>query len=261
MDNCTVTSVDAQRSQKMILWLRQQLFSLQIKVLLVVKPEVLFHKINQLEWYRNTLHQWINAHNFNSKIKILEVGCATGTLSGYLAELGYKTTAVDASRKMISLASSNNPGVNFYTADVTCLPFTDGEFDAVVSASLINIVSNQQAAINEMTRVCKNGGVISVLFPAHNFSNENLRTLEDAIKISGFSAAALKIWHKSAPKMHNYTARTLLHKAGLLSQPPVSYLQGMVSSMTATKSKSICPDVRREYLKKSSPTPFISGDK
>ncbi len=83
-------------------WISQRLFDIQIKVLLALKPTVLFHKINQLEWYQDTLRQWINSHKFNRNIKLLEVGSATGSLSGYLAECGYITTAVDSSEAMIA---------------------------------------------------------------------------------------------------------------------------------------------------------------
>ncbi len=219
----------------MIHWISQRLFDIQIKVLLALKPTVLFHKINQLEWYRDTLRRWINGHEFNRNIKILEVGCATGSLSGYLAECGYITTAVDSSEAMIIAAKSNISSVDYHVADARYLPFNDGEFDAIVSASLINIVSDQQTTINEMIRVCKQNGVISFLFPTHGFNNENLQDLADSIGVSGFSEAALRTWHKSAPKMHIHAAEALLQKARLRTALPVSYLQGMVSSISATK--------------------------
>jgi len=218
----------------MIHWLMQRMFGLYIKVLLALKSAVLFDKINQLEWYRETLHQWINGHKFNSNIKILEVGCATGLLSGYLAKRGYATAAVDFSETMIVAASSSILSVDFYVADVINLPFKDGEFDAIVSASVVNIISDQQAAIKEMMRVCKRGGVISILVPAHGFNNEELQDLIKSIGVSDFSEAALRAWHKSAPKMHIHAAEALLHKAGLITAPPISYLQGMVSSVSAT---------------------------
>jgi len=216
-------------------WLVQRIFSIQIKALLVFKPAVLFHKINHLVWYQNTLYQWISSHKFSSNIKILEVGCATGSLSGHLAERGYVTTAVDSSASMILAAKTHNYKVDYHVSDVGNLTFNDNSFDAVVSASLINIISDQQSAINEMTRVCKQNGVISILFPAYTFSYKNLQELTLSLGVSGFSEAALRAWHKSAPKMHIHAAEVLLQKAGLKTALPLSYLQGMVASISATK--------------------------
>ncbi|MDQ7073737.1 MAG: hypothetical protein Q9O24_00930 [Gammaproteobacteria bacterium] len=42
----------------MITWLNTLYFQLHIKLLVMFKPTLLFDKINQLDWYKNTLQQW-----------------------------------------------------------------------------------------------------------------------------------------------------------------------------------------------------------
>lgn len=219
----------------MIYWFKQQIYSLQIRLLLAFRPAILFHKINQLEWYRETLNQWINGHGFNFNINILEVGCATGTLSEYLSECAYVPTGVDESMAMIEIARSRTHDVDYHAADVCSLPFEQGKFDCVVSSSLINIVSNPKKAIGEMARVCKRGGTISILVPAQGFTDDDLRDLAFSLCVSDFSEAALRAWHKSAPKMNVDGVKALLEKTGLTTAPPISYLQGMVVSISATK--------------------------
>ena len=51
----------------MIFWIKKQYFQLQIKWLLAFKPTVLFDKINQLNWYANTLRQWVDDQSFSTK--------------------------------------------------------------------------------------------------------------------------------------------------------------------------------------------------
>lgn len=137
------------------------LFTIQIKVLMLIKPAILFKKINELDWYKETFHKWISENSSTSKLKILEVGCAIGILSEYLTELGHNVKAIDYSKDMVKFATSGKHSAEYYVADVNYLPFNDNEFDLVISASVLNIVPDQHKAITEMKRVCKQGGVIS----------------------------------------------------------------------------------------------------
>jgi len=211
------------------------LYSIYIKVLLVVKPAVLFKKINQLDWYQGTLHKWIEDQEFASKAKLLEVGCATGVLSEYLAESDYAVTGVDASKSMINAAISNKYLAEYHVADVSDLPFKDDVFDAVISASLINIVPDPLKAIAEMARVCKPGGCISILVPLQGFNNEKLQGLVDSLGIYGFSEAALNTWHNYAPKIDMKNVEIMYKDIGLNPTPAHDYLHGMIFSLAATK--------------------------
>jgi len=69
----------------MLSWLDEMYYRLQIKLLLVFKPVVLFGKINQLDWYQNTLRQWFGDQHIESNGKVLEVGCASGSLTAYIS--------------------------------------------------------------------------------------------------------------------------------------------------------------------------------
>ena len=49
----------------------------------------------------------------------------------------------------------------FVCGDGLCLPFDDGEFDAVVSHTYLTAVPDWACALAEMCRVCKPGGTVS----------------------------------------------------------------------------------------------------
>ncbi len=130
---------------------------LKIRILLATKPVVFFEALNQLDWYQQTLQDWVKQNNFSANSKILEIGCATGTISRYIFDLNHDLTGVDLSASMIEVAQKNNPELAFHVADVNKLPFETESFDSVISASLLNIVSDREKALTEMVRVCRSG--------------------------------------------------------------------------------------------------------
>ncbi len=217
-------------------WLEDKLYRIQIVVLMAFAPTKLFNKLNQLDWYQNTLHQWVNQHHFKPNIHILEAGCETGSLCEFLAESGHMVTGIDLSAKMIQQAEQlKHQDINYQISSVHHLPFKNETFDAVISASLLNIIPNQQQAIDEMFRVCKKGGTVSILAPIQGFDTHDLERLSSSLAIHKFSKAALKTWWQFPPKMNPTFITTLLKQAGLHTAAPVQYLNGMVASVSGVK--------------------------
>ena len=219
----------------MISWLGKIYADLQINLLIIFRPAVLFDKINQLGWYKNTLHHWIDDQNFPVNSKVLDVGCATGALTAYLAKAGFVPTGVDLSRDMIKAAKHNNTNIEYSEADIMKLPFATNCFDIVLATSLLNIVDNKTKAINELSRTCKKGGTITILVPSENFSDTDLQLLQLSSGVSGLSAAMMKAWHKNSPKMKASDLDNLFKQAGLTEIMIKRYLYGMVISVLAIK--------------------------
>jgi len=209
----------------------------KILMLLAFKPVIFFERINQLEWYKHTLQMWFESYAFESKSKILDIGCATGVLAQHISKAGYQVEGVDLSEGMIEIAKRNNPTIPYHVADVKKLPFKNEVFDVVLSASLINIVEDKNSALKEMVRVCKQGGTISVLVPLKGFESTELSALQQTLGISGFSLEALKTWNKRPPKMTINTLNALFITMGLNVQKPKKYLNGMVFSLSAVKGE------------------------
>ena len=208
-------------SQLLILWLS------------FFRPTVLFERINQLNWYKAALRQWVDDLHFDSNSTILEVGCATGALTSYLKQIGYVPTGADFSNDMIAVANKNNSSIEFIEADVLDLPFESNLFNAVIATSLINIVADQNKAIGELSRCCKKGGVISILVPSDKFTDEDFHSLQLSVATTGFSAATMRAWHNNAPKMSDIELEDLFKQAGLKESSFNYYLQGMAVSISA----------------------------
>lgn len=205
---------------------------LHVRALLILSPAAFFFKINSLDWYRETLHEWADDNKRNTRLHILELACETGSLSGYLHKQGHKIIGVDLSPSMIKQAKANHPKIDFYEADASNLPFKDNEFDCVLVASLINIAPSAEKIIAEMARVCKKGGLIKILVPAKNFDDQKLETLVEELAIKGFSKAALRTWHQKPPKMSLSDIDTLLKTSNLVADSHRYHLNEMLLSLT-----------------------------
>jgi ubiquinone/menaquinone biosynthesis C-methylase UbiE len=97
-------------------------------------------------------------------LRLVECGCG-GTPAVFLADRCESFTAVDFSSVGLSEAAAAlvSTGVAFSTveADMTQLPFGDGDFDAAYSAHAIYHIDNpdgQAAALSEIMRIVRPGG-------------------------------------------------------------------------------------------------------
>lgn len=105
---------------------------------------------------------------------ILDGGCGTGVFTRYLAG-GLRTGKVigfDISRHLIDygnqkIAEENLTEVcQLIEADGFNLPFEDNTFDAVTNYTYLGVLSDPEAGLKEMIRVCRKGGIVSAPFAA-----------------------------------------------------------------------------------------------
>lgn len=111
---------------------------------------------------RNCLPEWAQVPLLHTKPgeKVLEIASGTGMISLALAQAGRIVTAMDISDESLAFTClcARDLGLPFRTVcgdATTPLPFEDGEFDCVVSSSLLDRVSPEQrvAVIQECGRV------------------------------------------------------------------------------------------------------------
>lgn len=102
-------------------------------------------------------------------LNLLECGCG-GNPEKMFLHLCRKYTGVDFSGTGLDMARNSFAGVgvpsNFHAADVCALPFADNSFDAVYSAHMVYHIEDikaQSAAIMELVRVVRPGGIIVVV--------------------------------------------------------------------------------------------------
>ena len=93
---------------------------------------------------------------------LLDVGCGTGHWSSFLAGMGYQVTGVDIAPEMIEVARAKVPECSFQVADAHDLPFDDGTFDAVAAMATLEFLPDPAAALGEMVRCARKGGLLLV---------------------------------------------------------------------------------------------------
>lgn len=105
------------------------------------------------------------ARRSDSPLRLLDAGCGTGYNLVALAALG-RTVGVDLSTEAIAFCRERD--VRAVRGSVLRLPFRDASFDAVTSFDVIyhDWVSDERAAVLEMARVLRPGGVVLVRVPA-----------------------------------------------------------------------------------------------
>lgn len=100
---------------------------------------------------------------------LLDVGCGPGTLTVDLARLVApgKVVGIDSSSAVLDeaithAADEGVENVSFQRADVYELPFDDDSFDVVHAHQLLQHLVDPVAALKELQRVCRPGGIIAV---------------------------------------------------------------------------------------------------
>ncbi len=98
--------------------------------------------------------------------RILEVGCGLGddaaALAGRVAP-GGSVLAIDGSQVMVDAARRRHgavAGLAFEVADATQLPYQDASFDGCRIDRVLQHIGDPSAAIGEMARVLRPGGVL-----------------------------------------------------------------------------------------------------
>jgi len=127
-------------------------------------PEIEKQFIRQANWtraYRNQIYRQIGLIKAKN---LLEVGCGTGIITQELREkTSGKITAIDYDESMIEIAKKNVIDVKFLLENVEKLSFKDKSFDFILCHYFLLWLANPKKAINEIARVCKQGGTFVAL--------------------------------------------------------------------------------------------------
>jgi len=95
---------------------------------------------------------------------ILDAGCGTGIFTLDILSSGSKVIGLDISLPMLIQAGKKLKGFPFrmVLADMLRLPFPESLFDKVVSITALEFIWDAEAAIRELFRVTREGGIIVV---------------------------------------------------------------------------------------------------
>lgn len=93
--------------------------------------------------------------------KVLDVGCGTGYFSKHLIARGAKVVCLDLSKKMLEQARFRcGDAAQYCLADAEAIPYSEGEFDYVVSSLALQWCADLTLPLAELHRVCKVGGQV-----------------------------------------------------------------------------------------------------
>lgn len=101
----------------------------------------------------------------NASDNVLECACGTGAISAAVAEKCKFLTATDYSDGMLRRAEkklAHRKNVRLEKADITQLSYADNTFDKVVAGNVIHLLPDPEAALKELVRVCKPGGLLII---------------------------------------------------------------------------------------------------
>jgi ubiquinone/menaquinone biosynthesis C-methylase UbiE len=121
-------------------------------------------------------HTWRTAENSAAYLlshvvagmDLLDVGCGPGTITidlakrvapGRVVGLDAAESVLEGAARAAEEASCTN--VAFQTGDITQLPFEDGSFDIVHAHQVLQHLTDPVAALEEMRRVCRPGGIVA----------------------------------------------------------------------------------------------------
>ena len=100
----------------------------------------------------------LDAVGAKAGMRLLDVACGTGLLSGAAAERGLNVVGVDFARSMIAEAKRKRRNGEFHVGDAEALAFEDASFDVVTCLFGLLHLADPDAAIAQAFRVLKPGG-------------------------------------------------------------------------------------------------------
>ena len=100
-------------------------------------------------------------------LRVLDMGCGPGFVSAWLAEavapgelygIDIEPSQIEMSKHLAAERGYDN--ASFRVADIVDLPFEDGFFDVACCNDVLAYVPDTQAALSEVKRILKPGGVV-----------------------------------------------------------------------------------------------------
>jgi malonyl-CoA O-methyltransferase len=131
----------------------------------------------------------INLEKHNS---VLDVGCGTGLLFGYVANRARMVVGLDISRKILCAArerAKRFPNVHLICADADNIPLKENVFDYAFAVTLIQNMPNPLRTLNEIRRVTRKNAVVVTTGLKKKFT---LEAFEELLRNAGLDILALE---------------------------------------------------------------------
>lgn len=135
------------------------------------------HKIDDAKYYEHIWGEEVNVRPYYDAVrqrellgkvkdgdKVLDVGAGVYGACQYAKENGIDIDAycVDQSYTARDIVEKMELGIKYELSDVLEIPFADNTFDVVIAGELIEHIENPQDLVDEIARVCKPGGWLTI---------------------------------------------------------------------------------------------------
>lgn len=147
--------------------------SLLLRACMDKNYESIYHDEEEKNWWfvarRDMLFRFLDKYNIPKTAKILDIGCAGGTLLVELKQKGYTDLyALDYSPEAIEVTKSHGIA-NAYVMDGHAPEFPEETFDLIISSDSLEHLEDDVKAINNWHKILKKDGIGFILVPAFNF--------------------------------------------------------------------------------------------
>ncbi len=127
--------------------------------------------IRRHPWWRartRLILRLLERHGIAAGARVLDAGCGWGVTLAALEQRGYRTTGLDVSRQ--ALERLDRPDRPLIEADLTrtfteCQVLSSG-YDVVLALDVVEHVDDDQAAVANLARLVRPGGIMIVSVPA-----------------------------------------------------------------------------------------------
>jgi SAM-dependent methyltransferase len=99
--------------------------------------------------------------------RVLDVGAGTGRMLAELRKLGWRAAGVDGETEAAAFCRRRGVAVALAELGAGQLPFARGRFDLVLALDVLEHLPDDGAALKEMARVTRPGGIVLVSVPAY----------------------------------------------------------------------------------------------
>ena len=152
-------------------------------------------------WSRALAEPFLAALNLPPGARVLDAGCGTGALTAAL--LARDPTAqvigVDLGAAYVAAARQALPLARFEQGDIAALPLPDASRDAALALLVLGFVPDARAAVAELRRVTRPGGVVATAMWDFFGGFPFLRFFADTAAALLPQGAAWRARHWSAP--------------------------------------------------------------
>ncbi len=133
-------------------------------------------------WSRPLAPLFADAAGVARGMRVLDVGCGPGALTGVLVErLGVDhVAAVDPSPAFLAECAARHPGVEARQGSAEVVPFPEAAFDGVLSQLVLHFVSDPGRCAAELRRVVRPDGTVAACVWDFAEGMEMLRLFWDA---------------------------------------------------------------------------------